>query len=333
MKIKKLFVSIGLVSIIIVMTSCNFLPQGIKNLFATKTSTSTSTPKATSTPRATATPTSTATAIPTPMPPVMIYPCVFLEECSQAKPIEDYIDSDAAASDYYFLQIPYNQPIQLITGWYAKNEDFLQDNLEHIQWVFTIDGQDYTNLNWIEGGEVPDAESEYIAYPGKWFGVVMQGWEIGETHEIKIGITFTETIYDGWENTDAGTSYITTYELIAANLPTATFTPQATATRTPVVATRAPAAQSTTAVPSSDDNASVEHRLGTVPVTITNNKSVAVRIVAVGPTTYTVTVNGGQTINVRWAPGSYSLTAYVNGSYYASTTWDVNENHALFTIN
>jgi hypothetical protein len=81
------------------------------------------------------------------------------------------------------------------------------------------------------------------------------------------------------------------------------------------------------------DNAAVEKKLGTVPVTITNNRSVPVKIVAEGPTTYTVTVPGGKTVSVKWAPGTYYLTAYVGGVYYASTTWAVNENHALFTIN
>jgi hypothetical protein len=75
--------------------------------------------------------------------------------------------------------------------------------------------------------------------------------------------------------------------------------------------------------------------LGTVPVTFTNNTSHRVKIVAAGPITYTFFIDGGGTTqNLNWAPGTYTVTAYFeDGSFYASTSYAVNENHALFTLN
>jgi hypothetical protein len=93
------------------------------------------------------------------------------------------------------------------------------------------------------------------------------------------------------------------------------------------------AAQPTRVLPTAtqQNNAS---NLGTVPVTITNNTSHQMKIVAVGPATYTLDILGGKTLDVNWAPGTYTVTAYYeNGNFYASTSYAVNENHALFTLN
>jgi hypothetical protein len=97
------------------------------------------------------------------------------------------------------------------------------------------------------------------------------------------------------------------------------------ATKVPVQATRVNAATST---PENVPN------LGTVPVTITNNTSHRMKIVAVGPISYTVMIDAKATLQENWAPGNYTLTAYYDtGEFYASTNYDVNENHALFTLN
>jgi hypothetical protein len=74
--------------------------------------------------------------------------------------------------------------------------------------------------------------------------------------------------------------------------------------------------------------------LGTVPVTFTNNLSHRMKIVAVGPITYSFFIDGNTTLDLKWAPGNYDLSAYYeDGTFYASTSYAVNENHALFTLN
>lgn len=74
--------------------------------------------------------------------------------------------------------------------------------------------------------------------------------------------------------------------------------------------------------------------LGTVPVTFTNNTSHRMKIVAVGPLSYSFFIDGGVTLDLSWAPGTYDVTAYYeDGTYYASTSYAVNENHAIFTLN
>ena len=105
---------------------------------------------------------------------------------------------------------------------------------------------------------------------------------------------------------------------------------QPTATARPVVIQPTKAIQQSQPTSTSDAAAN----LGTVPVTITNNTSHDMKIVAIGPASYTVKIQAKQTLDVNWAPGNYTLTAYYSdGTYYASTNYDVNENHAIFTLN
>jgi hypothetical protein len=103
-------------------------------------------------------------------------------------------------------------------------------------------------------------------------------------------------------------------------------------TKVPVQPTKQPA-QATRVSPPTSTPGSAQN-LGTVPVTITNNTSHRMKIIAVGPVSYTVMIDGKTTLEENWAPGNYTLTAYYDtGEFYASTNYDVNENHALFTLN
>lgn len=227
MKTRKIVFSIGLIILILVVSSCSFSVEGVKDLFPSRTPTSTATPTATAT--STATPTATST----PLAPFTLKPCVFLEECPDALPLEEIMGSSIEFDVVNNVSIPYTQAAQLMVGWFAIDESTLADNLEHIQWFFTVDGQDYFNDKWLEGGGTPDDDNPSILYPGQWFGVEMSGWKVDEPHFIRLGYVVDAPISNGWEEYAAGYTYLMSWYVKPANLPTAT--PEPTLTRTPTI--------------------------------------------------------------------------------------------------
>jgi len=220
---KKSALFIG-VLILLFVSSCSFIPKGVQNLFATKT------------PTVTPTPTNTPTPTSTPLPPITLYQCAFNEECPEAIHISTYINGSVDYGSTFDLKIPYDQPLLITASWVTKNQQLLRDNLEHIKWIFLIDGRSYFNENWPEAGHITYDSEPGVEYPGEWIGVETTGWKIGEPHTIHIGFMTDDTIYDGWDYYDPGT-FVIVYNLIPANLPTSTptitATPTSTATFTP----------------------------------------------------------------------------------------------------
>ena len=72
---------------------------------------------------------------------------------------------------------------------------------------------------------------------------------------------------------------------------------------------------------------------GGMPVTITNNASREAKIVGVGPATYTVIIEAGQSKMVYWLTGQYTFKLYEGGVFIDSISYTVDENHAIITIN
>lgn len=223
---RKLLLTGILVLLLVLGMSCSLVPRGIQNLFATKTPTPTNTATSTPTPTATLTPTKT------PLPPLSLSGCVFLDTCPQAIWVNDIADIPVSRDYLNTIKVPVNQPVQLLQDWTTVDQALLNKSLPNIKWVFTVDGQDYFNPTWIEDGVVPDENNPSIEYPGKWFGVVMSGWQLGETHKVRIGIIIKQTADDGWGVYGTGTEFITTYNFIPVLPPTAT--PTLTPTNTPL---------------------------------------------------------------------------------------------------
>ena len=212
------------VLILLFVSSCSFIPKGVKNLFATKT------------PTVTPTPTNTPTPTSTPLPPITLYQCAFNDECPEAIHISTFINGSVDYGSTFDLKIPYDQPLLITASWVAKNQQLLRNDLEHIKWFFLIDGRSYFNENWPEAGHITYDFDPDTVYPGEWIGVETTGWKIGEPHTIHIGFIADDTLYDGWDYYDPGT-YVIVYNLTPANLPTSTptvtATPTSTATFTP----------------------------------------------------------------------------------------------------
>lgn len=304
------FVLIFIVICLILLASgCGLVPKGIQEIFISATPTATNTPTNTPTPTATATPTIT------PLPPIFLYPCTYIDDCPEAVPIEDLLGHAASPAQMYHLNIPYNQTVQVIVGYIAIDEATLKRNLAHIQWIYTIDGKDYFQEQWLTGGVVPDEKNPSIEYPGMWLGVNMQGWQLGQSHVIRIGFRLAEDVNDGWSNLEKGYAYVLNFNITPINPPTAT--PTATITPKP-----RPTTIPFTKTPSCSVDSSIE---------IENTTGGYVILNLSGPAKFKFNIPTGTTTwNV--CSGSYSYTAYGCGG--ASDTGAINsgESHKFYCV-
>ncbi len=317
-RVRKLFLTGFLVLLLALGLSCSLVPSGIKNLFATKTPTPTNT--ATSTPTPTVTPTPTKT----PLPPLSLSGCVFIDTCPQAVWVNDIAAIPVTRNYLNTIKVPIDQPIQLLQDWTTVDQALLDKSLPNIQWVFKVDGQDYFNPNWIEDGVIPDENDPSIEYPGKWFGVVMDGWKIGETHRVEIGIIIKKTADDGWGVYDTGTEFITSYNFIPVIPPTATPTATPTRTNTPrptaIPYTKTPKPTLAPTNPPCVVDSSIE---------INNTTGGTVNIDLKGPTKYHFDLaTGVTTLNV--CSGSYSYFARGCGGATDSGTLNTGESHEFY---
>jgi len=216
-----------LVLVLALGMSCSMVPSGIQNLFATKTSTPTNT--ATSTPTPTVTPTPTKT----PLPPVSIRGCTFIEDCPADFNLYYMLGYIPAVNTTNSVTVSVNDPAWVTVGWTAIDQTTLEENAQHIHWIFEIDGQDYYNPSWAGYGFSTDDNDASITYPGIFMGATLTGWKVGESHQIRIGYSFDDYIYNGWDGFPSGYEEVFTYNVRVVNPPTATLTATPTRTFTP----------------------------------------------------------------------------------------------------
>ena len=288
----RILISFFLIATLFLIISCSMIPAGVNDLFATRTSTSTP----------------TATATPTAM--IGFISCGLINDCPQAVWIGDFVNAEDDGNGFQVVTIPYDRAIQFSSRWIALNDVLLEANLQKIEWVFKIDGQNYFNPDMLKAGRYVVAEGDESSYPGKWLGVVLEGWEIDTAHQVEIGFIVKEDVFDGWETTKAGTSFVTTYQLNPAWIPTPTLTftptltPTNTATLTPTPTnTRVPVKPVAT-LPGG----------GTLNLTIkvVNQCAEQRTVVFTGPTNLTFILSAGQTQEQQAVQGTYRWTLKIN---------------------
>lgn len=290
------------ISIVILFTllACALIPQGVQNLFATKT------------PTATATPTSTPTPTATPLPPISLSPCAFQEYCPDAVNIEDLLKDKNAGGDVVYAMVPHDRPVWLYTGWSTMTEEILYDNLKQIKWVFSIDGQDYFQSNWPEQGVTTFETEPEVEYPGHWFGVILDDWNLGESHTILIGFELKQPINDGWDDYEVG-SYVKKYILTGGKVSTATPTQTVAPTAKPTLTlapTMKPAATKVPLQPSITPPANLVYDM---TLKVENRCAEQHQVIMTGPTRLKFTVGPSQTVEYQAPQGTY--TWMIDGLY------------------
>ena len=305
----KIALCLILVVTLVFVLSCSVIPQGVKEIFKSSTPTNTNTP------------TATATATATPLPPMSLSPCALLEHCSEVASVYDYLDGTLKEGEVNEVQIPFDKPLWLNQLWRAKDELLLDQTMADLVWYFTIDGQDYFREDWLELGIYEDPFDPTLIYPAYFWGVVMDGWKLGETHVIKIGYLFQDKAYDGWHNYEKGDSSEVTW-LIRPVIPP-TGTPTATATYTPTPRPTAVPYTNTpkpTALPACEASHIFD---------IDNTTGGWVTLKLKGPAKYTFDLNTGKT-TLQVCPGNYSYEAWGCGGAYDSGSMDSNSAHEFY---
>lgn len=305
----RIVICIILVITLTFILSCSAIPQGVKEIFTSSTPTNTNTP------------TATATATATPLPPISIVPCAQEEDCPGVAIIYDYLDGTLQDDVENEVRIPYDEPLLIYDFWRAKDESLLDENLENMEWYFTIDGRNYFREDWFEKGIYEDFLDPTKVYPAYYWGVIMDDWELGKTHVIRMGYTLTDDTYDGWLTHEKGYKYETSWLVRPVVPPTAT--PTATATYTPTPKPTAIPYTSTprpTATPACQANASLE---------INNTTGGYVTLKLSGPASYTFDLKTGTTM-LQICSGSYSYQAWGCGGARDSGTMQSNSAHEFY---
>ncbi len=305
----KIVLYLILIVALVFILSCSVIPQGVKEIFKSSTPTNTSTP------------TATATATATPLPPMSLIPCALNEDCSEVVSVYDYLDGTLKDGEINEVRIPYDEPVWMNLMWRAKDEELLEQTMPKLNWYFTIDGQDYFREDWLEFGIYEDSFDPTKIYPAYFWGVVMDGWELGESHVIKIGYRLQDEAYDGWLNYDKGYSSEVTWRIRPVIPPTAT--PTATATYTPTPRPTAVPYTSTpkpTALPACEASHVFD---------IDNTTGGWVTLKLKGPAKYTFDLKTGKT-TLQVCPGHYSYEAWGCGGAYDSGSMDSNSAHEFY---
>lgn len=285
MRNRKIFNFIIIPFVVIILLSCNIVPQAIRGLFASAT------PTATNTPTPTITPTATSTATPTPLPAVNLESCAFARYCGDVASIFDYVEQEVPQGEEYYIEIPFEDKVNFSVGWIAIDEATLAENIKHIHFFFEIDGQSYYDDRFVAQDITYTVENPDPGYPSIFMGVATSDWTVGEPHQIRFGYEFDAEIFDGWDTFPAGTRTEYIFWVTPVILPTVTPTPSPM----PI-----PTAVPYTATPACARNATIS---------VVNDTGAYVTIYLKGPAAFTFNVAAGnQTISV--CSGNYSYTAY-----------------------
>lgn len=99
---------------------------------------------------------------------------------------------------YHEADISSSASILFLKGWCTNGQSLLHQNLEHIKFVFNIDGISYTD--YLEGQyhsqpNVDNANEIDYCYLE---GAVIQDWKPG-SYDIQFGFATDTEIYDGWD--------------------------------------------------------------------------------------------------------------------------------------
>jgi hypothetical protein len=250
---------------------------------------------ATATPVPSNTPTKTSTPIPTatPVPPINLFGCLY-NDCPTSKLVYDYIGNPVQPNFPRTVNFPWSDTVHFYYSWCTIDRPTLDANLNHIQFVFTINDISYVDVlkgEYFDTTSSQDATQTISCYG---LGGVASGWKIGQSHTVKIGVKFTGDINDGWYDYIGGNSQVDTFLMVPSEPATETPLPTPTKTPKPVI-TYAPPATAAPPKASCQVNSNI---------IVSNNGDVNATLSLKGPTTFVFIVPPGQS-TVRVCSGSY----------------------------
>jgi hypothetical protein len=104
----------------------------------------------------------------------------------------------------YPVSVPMDAEVGFFTGWCTLEQEMLEENLKHIEFVFTVDGVSLIDQFKPRTSTVQDeTDSTKLNYCHSVNGVV-SGWQEDQDHQIVFGMKFEDTIFDGWDTYEPG---------------------------------------------------------------------------------------------------------------------------------
>lgn len=285
-----------------VSISCSFVPQAVKNLFATPTPTSTSTPTA------------------TPLPPISLSSCYDEETCAFATRIEDFFGGYPESGEENVVEIPYDQSVLISEEWYAIDQEHLQANKSHIEWVFTIDGQNYFQEGLLSSGTVTDYLNRDLIYPSENLKIVLEDWQLNQPHTVTLGYRVNGDMNNGDTDYSDGFEEMQTWLIKPVFIPTATLTPTSTSTPTPLPTNTPEPVVYSSPTPACQVNSTIE---------IENSTEGSLTLNLYGPADFYFYLGSGVT-TLEVCSGSYDYEAWGCGGAYDSGSINSGEAHEFY---
>jgi TolB protein len=113
-------------------------------------------------------------------------------------------DEELQYNTEYPVSVPMDAEVGFFTGWCTLEQGMLEENLKHIEFVFTVDGVSFIDQLKPRTYTVQDqADSTKLNYCQSVNGVV-SGWQKDHIHRIAFGMKYEEAIFDGWDTYQPG---------------------------------------------------------------------------------------------------------------------------------
>lgn len=126
--------------------------------------------------------------------------CVVELECPDIERIWDQFPEDTEwdAVRVFESSIPAGKALRFSVGWCTKEQHVLLENLDEIEYVFTIDGVSYADRLKFQYQSNPDSNDETQTDYCQVGGTVVSNWQPGKKYNIEFGVLIKETLNDGW---------------------------------------------------------------------------------------------------------------------------------------
>jgi serine/threonine protein kinase len=156
--------------------------------------------------RATETPNSPAASVistqtATKVPPYVIEGCSPAEKCPDSVAVWDLLPEGTTLESniQYKISISPKTTVRFVTGWCAVDTKTLDENLTHMEYVFTIDGKSVIGQARKNRGTETNPNVASVTMYCDYMGGVIHNWTPGQTHKIVFGFKIKESINDGWD--------------------------------------------------------------------------------------------------------------------------------------
>lgn len=253
--------------------------------------------------------------------------CPFTVGCPAIADVQQFIQGQVLPGNTYTVEVPYNAPLRIGAYWMSFKPGAANIDQNALRFFFEIDGRDYSKSEDVAVILLADPNAPTKKRPAAGIGYILQGWEAGKPHTIRVGYEFLKKVVDAGTTYEPGTNVYTTY--IVTPVENISIKPTSTSILPPGVKptntlTVKPTNTRTVAPTGTSPTATKTCELGTV-VTVINDTGGQVTIHFTGPAMFSFSLVPG-THQLRLCTGQYQYTAVgCNGATQTGTVGNGDE--------